>query len=928
MNNRPAANSKTHFAYGLDTALPDELYVGKGAVLHVRGWCYSSEGAIRSLEMLAGNRAMPISNHSWARTEVFADQCPEVDKSGYSLLSGFEGFLPFGPIEVSRDVPIRLRGVLMHGGIVERPLGSLRLLPGYGAMPTAVIWPATGPRVAICMATFDPPYELFKAQINSLKAQTHKNWVCIITDDRTNSELYDKIRYFVKNDSRFLFYQNNKRQNFYRNFEESLKRAPSDADFIALSDQDDVWNADKLELLLAGFAADTQLVYSDMRLVTESGYVLSETFWTTRQNNYTDLPTLMVANTITGAASMFRASLLPDILPFPTPFGGAFHDHWIGLTAIFRGKIGYVDRPLYDYVQHQEGVIGHNYHRWPGLTSILKEVLQEIPRYSQMAAKLTALMKRSLADYEFVLQKVIFARTLMLRGLEIPFEKRASIQRFARLETSVRAALYEKITAMRTRRSTLDLEGMLLWAVVGTRLRNYAFRYKRNDLLRLQIERPGTRLLEAMVVSGGPADLRAKVTSVAPAAKIKTTRVGIPVLEFGSTRWIHHNISPLALDISGRNPKRVNVLLATINFKYVFGGYIGMFNLALRLRREGYNVRIILHEKTDWDMDEWRRQIRKYPGIINLFDDVEVISRFDRAIPVDVSPDDQFVATNCWAAHIAHGAVQHMENHKFLFMVQEYEPYFLAMSSISALFQQSYAFPQLSLFSTKLLQDFFRQEQIGIFARPGGEQHAAVFTNAIQKFYPTRVQMMRSKRRLLFYARPEEHAARNLFELGMIALAMLVRDPRIDLNNWSFHGIGSIDRQHTLELAPNVPLELVAKTSLEEYINLMPSFDVGLSLMLTPHPSLVPLEMASAGMWAVTNTFANKTAEELRALSTNLIGVEPTITAIRDALIEAMLRADEIDRRLEGAHVRWPTSWDNAFPEETIKKIGGLFGTP
>ena len=33
--------------------------------------------------------------------------------------------------------------------------------------------------------------------------------------------------------------------------------------------------------------------------------------------------------------------------------------------------------------------------------------------------------------------------------------------------------------------------------------------------------------------------------------------------------------------------------------------------------------------------------------------------------------------------------------------------------------------------------------------------------------------------------------------------------------------------------------------------------------MYTPHPSLVPIEMASAGMLTVTNTFENKTADAL-----------------------------------------------------------------
>jgi hypothetical protein len=107
---------------------------------------------------------------------------------------------------------------------------------------------------------------------------------------------------------------------------------------------------------------------------------------------------------------------------------------------------------------------------------------------------------------------------------------------------------------------------------------------------------------------------------------------------------------------------------------------------------------------------------------------------------------------------------------------------------------------------------------------------------------------------------------------------------------------------------------------------MMPSYDVGLSVILTQHPSLAPIEMASAGMWTVTNTLANKTAERLHAVSTNLIGVEPKMGAIVNGMVQAMARVGEIDERLAGAQVEWPTNWDHAFPPEIIGRIRAFLG--
>src|SRR5918994_662506 len=96
-----------------------------------------------------------------------------------------------------------------------------------------------------------------------------------------------------------------------------------------------------------------------MRVVDASGRASSQTFWQGRRNNYTNLASLLLANTVTGAASLFRRELLDLVLPFPPQVGRSFHDQWIASVALATGRIAYVDRPLYDYVQHGGASLGH-----------------------------------------------------------------------------------------------------------------------------------------------------------------------------------------------------------------------------------------------------------------------------------------------------------------------------------------------------------------------------------------------------------------------------------------------------------------------------------------------------------------------------------------------------------------------------------------
>ena len=72
-----------------------------------------------------------------------------------------------------------------------------------------------------------------------------------------------------------------------------------------------------------------QLVYSDARIVSPDGELVRPSYWTERRNNYTNFGSLLLANSVTGAASMFRRELLDDALPFPPRSPRAFHDHWL-----------------------------------------------------------------------------------------------------------------------------------------------------------------------------------------------------------------------------------------------------------------------------------------------------------------------------------------------------------------------------------------------------------------------------------------------------------------------------------------------------------------------------------------------------------------------------------------------------------------------
>lgn len=353
----PAVDPVEELAVSPVAPVPDALAVGGGNAMFVDGRCVHPRAAIKRLEIEFDGRTFPAMGWGMPLPE-------RTDGDSY-----WWGIVEADPIDRQRLAWIELRAELTDGSVATGRLDSLDLLP---ELPTPDVarapqseasrkgLPHAGERsVAICMATWEPPRDLLERQIESIRAQTHDDWVCVISDDHSSPEGLAVIEEVIGDDPRFTFSSSTERLGFYRNFERAMTMVPDGIRYVALSDQDDRWQPGKLERLLAEMRPGVTLAYSDMRIVDEQDQVLSETYWSFRPNNHTDFASLVVANTVTGAASLFDRSILDDALPFPPPLGNAYHDHWIAQIAMALGDLAYVPEPLYDYVQHGTATLGH-----------------------------------------------------------------------------------------------------------------------------------------------------------------------------------------------------------------------------------------------------------------------------------------------------------------------------------------------------------------------------------------------------------------------------------------------------------------------------------------------------------------------------------------------------------------------------------------
>jgi hypothetical protein len=143
-------------------------------------------------------------------------------------------------------------------------------------------------------------------------------------------------------------------------------------ELIALSDQDDRWHAGRISQLVSRMDAQprTLLLHGNARLVDDEGRPLGDTLF--HALAVTDLElkaisegraleVLLDRNLVTGAATIFRRSLLAAALPIPPHW---LHDEWLGALAAALGGLDVEQDALLDYRQHGGNQIGAQRESW------------------------------------------------------------------------------------------------------------------------------------------------------------------------------------------------------------------------------------------------------------------------------------------------------------------------------------------------------------------------------------------------------------------------------------------------------------------------------------------------------------------------------------------------------------------------------------
>ncbi|GHT83391.1 glycosyl transferase family 2 [Betaproteobacteria bacterium] len=219
-------------------------------------------------------------------------------------------------------------------------------------------------RVAILLASFTGE-RFLRRQLDSLLAQTHRDWSLFVSDDGSTDRTRTIIEAFAAEigPARVKIFDG-PRQGFVANFLSLICRDEIDADYFAYCDQDDEWHADKLARALAALEASpaaghpARLYGGRSCLVDESGSKLGRSRKMTVALGFSHA----LVQSYAGANTMVFNAAARDLLRgYGVVAGVASHDWWTyQVVSGAGGQIIYDPVPAVDYRQHNGNLRGHN----------------------------------------------------------------------------------------------------------------------------------------------------------------------------------------------------------------------------------------------------------------------------------------------------------------------------------------------------------------------------------------------------------------------------------------------------------------------------------------------------------------------------------------------------------------------------------------
>lgn len=201
--------------------------------------------------------------------------------------------------------------------------------------------------VSVCIATYNGEKYL-RQQIESILPQLSIEDEIVISDDCSTDRTVEILKVF--NDERIKIFVNESNLGVVENFENAIKQ--SIGEYVFLSDQDDVWEPNKVETIKQ-LLQTYDFVSHNAEIINDEGERQGVDYFSVRKTKYGYLNNLWKMGYL-GCCMAFNRKCLTDILPFPK--GILWHDMWIAAILHLKYKGTISELCLINYRRHDSNL--------------------------------------------------------------------------------------------------------------------------------------------------------------------------------------------------------------------------------------------------------------------------------------------------------------------------------------------------------------------------------------------------------------------------------------------------------------------------------------------------------------------------------------------------------------------------------------------
>lgn len=220
-------------------------------------------------------------------------------------------------------------------------------------------------KISVALCTYNGE-KFLKKQIDSILSQTIKVDEIVVCDDRSQDGTLRILNgYQSQYPDVFRVFINDENLRSVKNFEKAISKCTGD--LIFLSDQDDIWIPEKVEIFIDHFDKNPEL-----SVLASNGFVINDqdevldvlTIWDVvtflrKENsplNYYEIINIS-GNIATGATMAIKREFIGKTLPFPS-IPGFHHDEWIALVASLEHQFDFLDVKTIYYRKHDAQQVG------------------------------------------------------------------------------------------------------------------------------------------------------------------------------------------------------------------------------------------------------------------------------------------------------------------------------------------------------------------------------------------------------------------------------------------------------------------------------------------------------------------------------------------------------------------------------------------